>query len=247
MEQIKLDVQLRKQAGTRNLRSLRREGFVPAIVYGEERQPTAIKVTQRDFERIRRLHHGEIIFNLNVKEGEKKLRDYSAIVREEQHDPVSDRILHIDFKRINLEKELEVKVAVIAKGDPIGVKQDGGSLEHVIWELPVICLPTLIPGKFEVEVSHLKIGDSIHVRDIVLPNGVRTEQDPESVVLTVSAPHRVEEVPVEGQAPAELEVIKEKKDKIEKEGEEKKEDGKKVAEAPAEKKKEEKKDDKKAG
>ncbi len=245
MEQIKLDAQIRKQAGTRNLRSLRREGFVPAIVYGEERQPTAIKVMQREFERIRRQYHGEIIFNLNVKEGEKKLRDYSAIVREEQHDPVSDRILHIDFKRINLEKELEVKVAVIAKGDPIGVKQDGGSLEHIIWELPVICLPTLIPEKLEVEVSHLKIGDSIHVRDIVLPSGVRTEQDPESVVMTVSAPHRVEEVPLEGQTPAELEVIKEKKDKVE--GEEKKEDGKKAAEAPADKKKEEKKDDKKAG
>ena len=113
-------------------------------------------------------HQGEnILFHLNVLNGEKKVKDYTAIVKEVQYAPVNDSILHIDFYRINLTKEIEVKVKVVTKGDAIGVKADGGALEHILWELDVICLPTKIPNKIEIDVTSLKIGDAIHVRDIV--------------------------------------------------------------------------------
>lgn len=212
MEEIKLDVQLRNQTGSRKIKSIRRENAVPAIVYGGENKPTSIRVDRSNYERIMRHHHGQsVIFHLNVMDGEKKLRDYSVIVKEEQHDPVSDQLLHIDFNRISLTKELEVKVPVETKGDPVGVKRDGGSLERILWELPVICLPTKIPQKIVVEVGHLEIGDAIHVKDITLPEGVRTKQDPDAILVSIIPPMKEEAMaPAEG-GPTEPEVLKEKK------------------------------------
>lgn len=212
MEEIKLDVQLRNQVGSRKIKSIRRENAVPAIVYGGEAKPTSIKVDRSNYERIMRHHHGQsVIFRLNVMDGEKKLRDYSVIVKEEQHDPVSDQLVHIDFNRISLTKEIEVKVPIETKGDPVGVKRDGGSLEHILWELPVICLPKKIPQKIVVEVGHLEIGDAVHVKDITLPEGVRTKQDPDTILVSVIPPMKEEAMaPAEG-GPTEPEVLKEKK------------------------------------
>ncbi len=212
MQQIDLDVQVREEVGTAKAKAIRRENLVPGIVYGSKKVPTAVKVSRKAYERIRREHHGEnVIFRLNVLQGDKKLRDYAAIVKEEQHHPVSDQVIHIDFNRISLTDKITVKVAVHAVGEAVGVKRDGGSLEHVIWELDVVCLPTQIPHHLEAEVSKLEIGGSIHVKDIVLPEGVITKHDPEAMVMTVVPPMK-EEVAAEA-APAELEVIKEKKDK----------------------------------
>ncbi len=212
MEEIKLDVQIRNEIGTRHVKRVRRQEFVPGVIYGRSQKSTPIKVDRKIFERIRRQQQtGNIIFHLNVKEGDKLLKDYSAIVKEEQHDPVTDRILHIDFNSISLTEKIEVKVAVVAKGEPIGVKVDGGSLEHVLWELDVICLPTQIPQSIEVDVSQLKIADSIHVKDIQLPEGVTTKHDPEAIILAVAAPMK-EEVVAPTAEPVELEVIKEKKE-----------------------------------
>ena len=215
MEQIKLDVQVRgeKEVGRQNIRGLRRDNFFPAIVYGGSKKPTAIKVNRKTYESIMRHHRGEhVIFQLNILEGEKKLRDYSAIVKEEQHDPVTDKILHIDFNRISLTEKIELKVGIIGKGEPIGVKRDSGVLEHVLWELDIVCLPTQIPQHLEVDISSLEIGKHITVKEIKLPEGVTTKHDMESIVFAVSAPMKEEELvaPVEG-APTEPEVMKEKK------------------------------------
>ena len=218
MEELKLDVQVRKETGTRKVRGMRRNNVIPAVVYGGKEKTTPIQVSRKDFERIERTHRSEsVIFRLNILDGDKKLKDYSAIVKEVQHHPVSDLTLHIDFNRISLTKEIEVKVPIVAKGEAIGVKQDGGSLDHVLWELEVICLPTKIPHNIEVDISPLKIHDTIHVKDLRLPEGVKTKHDPESIVFTVAPP--MKEVPVEEVAPeaavTEPEVIKEKKEKEE--------------------------------
>ncbi len=240
MQEIKLDVHVRQETGSARVKNMRRGDFVPGIVYGGETKPTAIKVDRRSFERIRRGHEGEnIIFHLNVLEGEKKLRDDIAIVKEEQHDPVTDDLLHLDFNRISLKKKMEFKVPIIAKGEPIGVKQDGGSLDHVLWELDVICLPTEIPKSIEADVSQLKIGDSIHIKDLRMPEGVTTKQNPDSIVFHVVPPMKEEvAAPVEA-APTEVEVLKEKKDPAKKE--EGKVEGDKKPAAEAKPKAEEKK------
>ena len=214
MEELKLEVQIRKEVGGRKVRRTRRNNFIPGVVYGGREKSTPVQVDRKEFERITRFHRSEsVIFHLNVMEGEKKLKDYSAMIKEVQHDPVSDAALHIDFNRISLTKEIEVKVPIVAKGDAIGVKQDGGSLDHVLWELDVVCLPTKIPQNIEVDVSGLKIHDVIHVKDLKLPEGVKTKHDLESIVFSVSPPMKevpIEEVTTEAAA-TEPEVTKEKK------------------------------------
>ena len=220
MEEIKLEVQVRSEIGGRNVKDVRRQDAVPGVVYGAGEDATPIKFDKRTYERIRRLHQGEnIVFHLNVFDGGKKLKDYPAIVKEEQQDPISDRILHVDFKHISLTEKIEVKVGIVAKGEPIGVKKDGGSLEHIVWELDVICLPTQIPQHINVDVSNMQVGDNICVKDLVLPEGVVTEHDPEAIVLTVVAAkeEEIEAEPTEGAA-LEPEVIKEKKEKSSEEG-----------------------------
>jgi len=229
MDEIKLDVQIRNQIGSRKVKVMRSEYFVPAIVYGgKKRGPTPIKVDRRAYERVVRLHQGQsVVFHLNVLEGEKKLRDYSVIVKEEQHEPVSDDLLHIDFHRISLTEEIEVKVVISAKGEAIGVKEGGGSLDHAMWELSIVCLPTNIPEKIEIDVTELNIGDAVHVKDIVLPEGVTTKHDPEAILISVVPPMKEVEIPAEGEEEGEPEVIGEKKEgeeEAEEKGEEKPEE-----------------------
>ena len=237
MEQIPLDVQLRNETGKRHVRKMRRENLVPGVVYGEGENALPVGLDRKILEKIRRQHHGEnIIFQLSVFSGEKKVKNYTVMVKEEQLDPVTEKVIHIDFNRISLTKKVEVRVPVVAKGEPVGVKRDGGSLEHVIWELDVVCLPTEIPDHLDVDVSALEIAQNIHVRDIVLPGGVVTKHDPEAIVLTVAPPMK-EEVEKPEEMITEPEVIKEKKEP--KEGEEEK---KPAAEARKEEKKEEKKE-----
>ena len=231
MEELKLDVQIRDQIGSRKVKAIHREDCVPAIVYGGKKKgPTAIKVDRRAYERIMRNHQGQsVVFHLNVMEGEKKLRDYAVIVKEEQHAPVSDKLQHIDFHRISLTEELEVKIPIVTKGEAAGVKNDGGSLDHTVWELDVVCLPTNIPEKISIDVTELGIGDAIHVKDIVLPEGVKTEHDPEAILVSVVPPMKEVEAPAEGEEEnIEPEVIKEKKAE---EGDEEK-DEKKAEENP---------------
>ena len=210
MAEVKLDVQIRDQVGRRRLKAVRRADFVPGIVYGGARKETMIKMDRRAYERIRREHGGEsIVFHLNVLEGEKKLRDYSAIIKEEQLHPVTDQVLNVDFKRISLKEKIEVKVPVVVKGEAVGVKRDGGAVDHVLWELDVVCLPTRIPQHFEIDVSEMEIGHSVHVKDIVLPEGVVTHHDPEALVLSVVPPMKEEAIEQPSEE-AEPEVIKEK-------------------------------------
>lgn len=237
MEQINLDVQLRNTKGSAPAAKLRRADIIPAIIYGGKEKPTSIQTDKKIYDRIHRQHAGEsLIYHLNVLDNGKKIADFPAIIKDVQLHPVSDQVIHVDFNRISLDKEIEIKVKVIVKGEAIGVKRDGGTLDHMMWELDIVCLPTNIPHHVEVDITNLGIHDAIHVKDIVLPKGVTTKHDPESVVVTVAGSMKEETGAAEGEVAAganEVEVLKEKK----------KEEGEaaagKKADAPA------KKDDKK--
>ncbi|MBU1006350.1 MAG: 50S ribosomal protein L25, partial [Candidatus Omnitrophica bacterium] len=145
----------------------------------------------------------------------------TVVLKEVQKDPIKDCLLHVDFQEISLTETLKVNVPIAAKGEAIGVKQDGGVLQHILWEVEVQCLPTNIPEKIEINISGLKMGDALHVKDIVMPEGVKILEDPEAVVFSVEHPKKVEDViaaSAEG-AMEEPEVIKEKKEKPEDEAE----------------------------
>ncbi len=217
MEQINLDVQLRKDLGSARARKVRRANLIPAVIYGGSAKPTMIQADRKIYDRIYRQHAGEsLIYHLNVLDDGKKVADFPAIVKDVQLHPVTEEVIHLDFNRISLDKEIEIKVKIITKGEAIGIKRDGGTLDHTMWELDVICLPTGIPHHIEVDITNLGIHDAIHVKDLNLPAGVRTKHDPESVVVMVAGSMREEvATPVEGEAAttaaAEPEVLKEKK------------------------------------
>lgn len=228
MEEIFLEIEKREEIGRGKVKHLRDAGFVPIVVYGEGQKSEPAKVAHRQLLTLLHQHRLEnVVINLKAKDDKRKGKP--CLIKEIQYDPVNGDIIHVDFNEISLTKVIKVNVPVAANGEAIGVKQEGGSLEHILWEIEVECLPTDIPEKFEVDVSQLKIGDAIHIKDITFPSNVKVLNSPDAIVLSVAAPVK-EEVPVEGaegEATQEPEVIKEKKE-VPGEGEPEKE-GKKEA------------------
>jgi large subunit ribosomal protein L25 len=231
MEKIVLEVEQREDLGKSKVRDLRKTGFIPAVIYSKGKESQAIKVSQSHLLKLLHQHRLEnAIISLRINPARKasaaakdnssetkdaiKQEEKTCLIKEMQHDPVKDNIIHVDFNEISLTQTIKVSVPVLAKGEPIGVKQEGGSLEHILWKVEVECLPADIPQDIEVDVSQLQIGDSIHIKDINFPPNVKVLNSIEAVVLSVAAPLKEEVVaaPVEGEEKLEPEVIKEKKE-----------------------------------
>lgn len=212
MEELKIVVEKRNEIGRGKVGDIRKEGFIPAVIYGEGKEAQPIKVSRREWLHFIHQHHVEnAVIKITIKD---ETVPRSCLIKEVQHDPVYGEIKHIDFHEISLTKVIRVNVPVVAKGEPVGVKQDGGSLDHVLWEIEVECLPTEIPEDIQVDVSALKIGDAIHIKDIKFASTYKVLDNPDSIVLSVVPPMK-EEVPAEGEEGGEQkepEVIKEKKE-----------------------------------
>lgn len=205
MAVIPLSGARREGLGKGGARKARAAGQIPGVLYGHGETPIAVSVGARDFDLALRSHKGgNPIVNLRVNGGE-----YTALIRAVQYDPLTHGILHLDFQHISLTETIEVRVNVHLVGLPVGVKDGGGILETILREIEVRCLPTAIPASLDVDVSHLNIGDSVHVRDIVVPDvTILTEAD--STIATVVPPTVMEEKPVEevaAEVAAEPEVI----------------------------------------
>ena len=214
MEEIILEIQPREELGKNKVKGLRGKGFIPAVIYAEGKKSQAIKVSHRQLWQLIHQHRLEsMVINLKIQD-DKKQKGRSCLIKEIQYDPVKGDIIHVDFNEISLTKVIKVNVPVVAKGEPIGVKQEGGSLEHILWEIEVECLPTDIPKGIEVDVSQLEIGDAIHIKDITFPPNIKVLNSPEAIVFSVTAPIKEEVVApaVEGEEKQEPEVIKEKKE-----------------------------------
>jgi len=232
MEEIFLDVERREELGRSKVKDLREKGFIPAVIYGENKESYPVKASHRQLLQLLHQHRLEnVVINIRMKDDEK-LKPRSCLIKEIQYDPIKGDILHIDFNEISLTKLIKVNIPVVTKGEPIGVKLEGGALEHILWEVEVECLPTDMPKDIEVDVSQMKIGDDIHIKDINFPPNIKVLNNPEVVVLSVAAPIKEEipVAPVEGEEKLEPEVIKEKKEvpaEAAEEEEEEKEKGKK--------------------
>lgn len=212
MEEIFLDVEPREELGKTQVKHLREKDFIPAIVYAKAKEPCAIKVSRHEFLILLHQHRLEnSVVNLKIN---PKHKAKPCLIKEIQYDPVRGDIIHLDFNEISLTQAIKVDVPVVAKGEPQGVKLEGGSLEQILWEIEVECLPTDIPEKIEVDVSLLKMGEAIHIKDITFPSQIKVLDNPEAVVLSVAMPlkEEVAAAPVEGEVTQEPEVIKEKKE-----------------------------------
>lgn len=196
MKTIGIQATTRTRTGKGGARESRREGRIPAVLYGQGKM-VSISVDRREFATaLMKAHTHNVIFDLKLP-GEPALK---TIAREIQHDPVSRHMIHVDFQHIDMNKKIHVKVEIHLIGEPDGVKNQGGILEHVARELEVSCLPADIPEEIRVDVSHLVIGTAVHVSDIPA-QGFEFLEDPHQVVALVAAP-TVEVTPAEEAAAA---------------------------------------------
>ena len=208
-KQVKLKAEQRDAIGRAAARKLKAQGVIPAVVYGGKDKPQPLQVSARDVNAMLSHASGEnILVELELSGGNKM-----ALVQEIQHAPIGGNVLHIDFHAVSMDETINADVPLEPTGTANGVKNFGGLLEQSLRSLSIECLPRDLPDRITVDVSALNIGDTIHVRDIQLPQNVKAKTQADLTAFSVVAP-AVEEEPAvaaaEGAA-AGPEVITEKK------------------------------------
>ncbi len=198
-KQVKLKAEPRNATGRTAARKLKARGIVPAVIYGGKQKSQALQVLERDINAMLSHASGEnILVELEIA-GEKTGR--TALLQEVQHSPVRGDVVHVDFHAISMDEKIEANVPLEAFGVATGVKNFGGLLEQNVRALAIECLPRDLPDRITVDVAALNIGDTIHVRDIKLPDGVVAKVPPDLTVFSVVAPV-AEEEPVTPEAEA---------------------------------------------
>jgi len=214
MQTQELTITHREGTGKQVAKRLRRNGVVPAVLYGGTK-PESVAVDPRAVLRIIHGHEGSTQLLTLKFEGDSRSR--MAIIRDLQFDPVSERLLHVDLQEVTADRAITVRVAVHPVGEAAGVKEQKGILNVVLHELDVSCLPTQIPERIDADVTALMIGNVLTVAALQVPPGVRILNDPGQAVVTVAAP-MAEEVAAPAATPAataEPEVLTERKPKEE--------------------------------
>ena len=219
MQQAKLEAQQRNTFGKQSARDLRKEGRVPAVLYGRAQDTLAIQVNARTFKQFLRTYGENVIINMEVGAGDTE----TVIIKEIQRHPVDKQtLLHADFIRISLDEPVTSAVPVVIVGNPPGV-QEGGVLEIPLRQVTLHCLPMQMPNDIAIDVSHLEIGDSITVSELTLDEEIDIIDEPERTIAMVSQPRvQLEDELTEGEEgeeeaetpeePTEPEVISRRRD-----------------------------------
>ena len=204
MEKAELRAWIREETGKGPCRRLRRAGFVPAVLYGQDVDNLNLKLRTVDIERVLHSHGGgNVMLELQI-DGDKKTAVFKVI---ERH-PVTDGLVHIDLQHVVKGQKITVEVPVNIVGKAEGVTK-GGILQQEARKLKVECLPDNIPDSIDVDVSALDIGQSIHVSDLELPQSVRVVEDESLTIVLVAEPTKEEAAATEQPAEAEAEQEKE--------------------------------------
>jgi large subunit ribosomal protein L25 len=207
MELAKVNVDVRSAAKKGAARRVRGGGQVPGVLYGRKREPIAVTFNEKELlSSLDKDKKKNTVLKLTVRAGGKS-EEVTAMVRDAQINPLSRRLVHVDFLAVDLNAEVRVSVPLVLTGKPVGVT-NGGNLHQSMHLVPIAAKPAQIPTKLEVDVSALDIGDALHVSDLKLGEGVRVALDAKEAIASVVAPkaEKVEEVaaaPVEGAVPAE--------------------------------------------
>ncbi len=189
-EKITIAAETRADFGSSANRRLRRSGVIPGVVYGAGNEPTSVQLNQHDFEMMLKHHTSESLLVDLVIDGQAPRK---VLVREIQRNAVAGSVQHIDFNEVSMTERLHAPVSIELVGDPVGVTQQGGMLEHLIHEVEIECLPDDLMEVIEVDVSHLALGDSLFVSDIQLDRskyGLVTAED--VAVASVTQPRVAE-------------------------------------------------------
>jgi len=231
-KEIKIQAQKRTVSGSGSVERLRKQGLLPGIINNDKGESILIQMNRHDFDMFLRHHSSEsLIIDVDL-EGDKVRK---LLLKEVQHHPVTDLIRHVDFLEVSMTKKMRVNIPIRLIGDPVGVLTEGGVLDHLIRTVEVECLPGDLVEGIDVDVSALKVGDAILVKEMKVDPKLHILTNGAVAVAGVSIPKVVvEEVPEEAAATtAEPEVIGAKKEGEEGEGEEGAEAGDKKAPAAA--------------
>jgi large subunit ribosomal protein L25 len=213
---VSLQVSQRSGIGRTALKAVRKTGRVPGVLYGKAKDKTVrsrpIEIDSRKLAALLQSSTSEnVLVDVEVTDPSgKKVDQHLALLVDVQHHPIKDYIIHIDLHEIAQDEILHAEVPVASVGEPVGVKTGGGLLETMLRTIRVACLPRNLPELITVEVGHLTIGHSVHVRELILPEGVTVTNPPELPVFSVFAP-KEEVVAVPAAEVVQPEVIMEKK------------------------------------
>ena len=203
--EVTLNAEPRTETGSGVARRFRRDGFVPAVLYGQGQAARSLVVNHKELKTALYDHAGALsLFNLKI-ESEGQVEEKTVTLKDHQIDPIKRIILHADFLEVDINQPLELEVALVLVGKPEGVER-GGILQQIRRELTVSALPKFLPDQIDVDVSGLNLGDSVHVADIPVPEGVEIVYDVNYTVATLMVPRAMkaegeeeeeEEAPVE--------------------------------------------------
>jgi large subunit ribosomal protein L25 len=213
---VSLQVSQRPGIGRTALKAVREAGRVPGVLYGKAKDKTVnsrpIEIDAKKLASILKTSTSEnVLVDVELQDPSgKKVDQHLALLQDVQHHPLKDYIIHIDLHEIDQNEILHAEVPLLSIGEPDGVKNGGGLLETMLRTVRVACLPRNLPDSITVDVSALTIGHSVHVRELVLPEGVTVSNPPELPVFSVFAP-KEEAAPTPGAEVVQPEVIKEKK------------------------------------
>ncbi|MCE0524157.1 MAG: 50S ribosomal protein L25 [Methylacidiphilales bacterium] len=213
---VSLQVSQRASIGRTGLKAVRKAGRVPGVLYGKAKDKTVrsrpIEIEAKKLAALLQSSTSEnVLVDVEVTDPSgKKVDQHLALLLDVQHHPIKDYIIHIDLHEIAQDEILHAEVPVTSVGEPVGVKTGGGLLETMLRTIRVACLPRDLPDLITVDVSHLEIGHSVHVREIQLPEKVTATNPPELPVFSVFAP-KEEVVETPSAEVVQPEVIKEKK------------------------------------
>jgi len=194
LEKINLNVTVRKTTGNGAARELRREGMMPAILYGPKAEPLMLSVTTKALETILKTSNiGQVLLNLLIQDGKQKSR--TAMIKELQTQPVSGNLLHVDFYEVAMDQKIKISIPVVTTGQAEGV-EEGGVLQLVRHEVEIFCFPNNIPESLEVDVSDMGIGDSKHMEEVSIDESFELVDESNFTIVTVLSPkaEEVEEV-----------------------------------------------------
>jgi len=191
MATVELKVEARDKTGTGGAKRIRRDGFFPAVLYGEGEEVRILSVDAKQFYSVIHTTAREnVVLNLKIEGNDSG--ECIAIIKEIQYHPVRRDILHVDFQHISMTKEIVVWVPVEIKGEAVGVKTRGGILEVIHREIEVECLPANIPDAIALDVTELDVGDSLQVKDLRVEKA-KILSEPDETVVTIVAPSVIEE------------------------------------------------------
>ena len=186
---ITIQAEKRETFGKNANRRLRKQGLVPAILYGESMASVPLVLEKKDIVQILKSETREnTLFQVGFGD---EVRD--AMIKELQIDPVSDELIHADLVQIAMDKLIKVTVPIVPKGEAVGVKTEGGFVDFVTREIEVDCLPKDIPERIEIDITDLHLHQSVKVENVTPPEGVRFVSEPGTVLVLISLPHKEEE------------------------------------------------------